>query len=168
MKRRPLPTPEIPGTPAAEMPYLPPGPLLETLGGCRILLADATAGRVIAEFEARPAFCHTQGTIVQGGFVTAWLDFSMAYAVILSTHGRHNAASLEIKVSFLQRVGPGKVTVEGKVVRLGRRVGFLEGALWNAQGEMAATATSTVLVVPNANPNANAGPHAGAPSAAGA
>lgn len=147
-------------------PLLPPGDLLDTLGGCRILEVEPQAGRIRAAFTARPQFCHTNGTIVQGGFVTAWLDFAMAYATMIHSHGRKTLASLEIKVSFLKRVGPGPITVEGRVLRLGGKVAFVEASLWNAAGDLAATATSTALVIPNTVPASGVqSPQGGTPAA---
>lgn len=127
---------------------LPPGPLLDTMGGCRVLSVDPEAGVVRAEFTARPEFCHTNGTIVQGGFITAWLDFSMAFATMARTRRQFNVASLDIKVSFLERVGPGKVVVEGRVVRLGKRVAFLEASLFDPGERLLATASSSAMLVP--------------------
>jgi acyl-CoA thioesterase len=134
---------------AAAAPACQPSPaLMEAIGGCRMLSVDAERGVVRAEFTARPEFCHTNGTIVQGGFVTAWLDFAMAHAAINRTRDQFGVASLEIKVSFLERVGPGAVIVEGRVLRLGRRVAFLEATLSDASGRTLATATSTAMLVP--------------------
>ncbi len=127
---------------------LPPGPLLNTLGGARILSIDDN-GSPRVEFTARPEFCHTNGTIVQGGFITAWLDFSMAFATGIRTQGQATVASLDINVSFLERVGPGKVVVEGRVRRMGKRVAFLEATLFDEHGKTElAVATSTGMLVP--------------------
>ncbi len=132
---------------AAQVP-LPAVELLGSMGFVRIVEADRDAGRVRAEFDALPRFCHTDGTIVQGGFVTTWLDFSMAQAALLRTGHDVGIASLELKVSFLQRVGPGRVVAEGRVTRLGRRVAFLEAGLSDASGVLLATASSTAMIVP--------------------
>jgi uncharacterized protein (TIGR00369 family) len=126
---------------------LPAVELLGSMGFVRVLEADRDAARVRAEFDALPRFCHTDGTIVQGGFVTAWLDFAMAQAALLRTGHEAGIASLEIKVSFLQRVGPGRVVAEGRVSRLGRRIAFLEGSLFDPSGTLLASATSTAMVV---------------------
>jgi acyl-CoA thioesterase len=134
-------------------PLMPSPTLMDAIGGCRVLSIDAQRGVARAEFTARPEFCHTHGTIVQGGFVTAWLDFAMAFATIHRTGGAHGVASLEMKVSFLERVGPGKVIVEGRVLRLGRRVAFLEATLFDPSGRMLATATSTAMLTPRGAPN---------------
>lgn len=127
---------------------LPPSELLEAMGFVRTVSDDPVAGVFRAEFDARPRFCHTDGRIVQGGFVTAWLDFSMAQAALRRSAEPVGVASLEIKVSFLQRVGPGRVVAEGRVQRLGRRVAFLEASLFDPAGALLATATSTALLTP--------------------
>ena len=131
---------------AGDVP-LPAVELLGSMGFVRIVEADRGEGRVRAEFDALPRFCHTDGTIVQGGFVTAWLDFSMAQAALLRTGHDVGIASLELKVSFLQRVGPGRVVAEGRVTRLGRRVAFLEGRLSDREGVLLATASSTAMII---------------------
>lgn len=125
--------------------------LWESLGGFRIASWDAAQRTLRAVFTVRPAHCHTRGTIAQGGFITAWMDAAMAHAVMHDTDGQFNVASLEIKVSFLERVGPGEGSAIGRVVRRGRRVAFLEGELFDAQGRLAAKASSTGMLVPLAD-----------------
>ncbi len=132
---------------AASPVPLPSGELLESMGFVRVASADPQTGVVVAEFDALPRFCHTNGTIVQGGFVTAWLDFAMAQAAMLKTGPDAWIASLELKVSFLERVGPGRVIAEGRVQRMGRRVGFLEARLTDPSGRLLATATSTAMAI---------------------
>lgn len=118
----------------------PPG-LRQAIGFERIVSLDRQAGTAIIQFNARPEFAHTGGTIVQGGFITAWLDNAMAFAVM--ARGAASVASLEIKVSFLARVSPGTVTAHARVVRMGRSIVFLEATLVSADGELLATASSS-------------------------
>ena len=134
------------GEPDTATPRLPGTDLLEAMGFVRIESVDRDAGRVRAAFDAQPRFCHTDGTIVQGGFVTAWLDFSMAQAALRHSEHLVGVASLELKVSFLQRVGPGRVIAEGRITRLGRRIAFLEASLFDAAGRLLATASSTAML----------------------
>jgi uncharacterized protein (TIGR00369 family) len=125
---------------------LPEDGLLESMGFVQVLSTDRKLGVVRAEFEAMKRFCHTDGTIVQGGFISGWLDFTMAQAVIVRAAEPVGVASLELKVSFLQRVAPGRVIAEGRVLRMGRRVAFLEASLFDTAGALLATATSTALL----------------------
>jgi uncharacterized protein (TIGR00369 family) len=125
---------------------LPEDGLLESMGFVQVLSTDRKLGVVRAEFEAMKRFCHTNSTIVQGGFISGWLDFSMAQAVIVRAAEPVGVASLELKVNFLQRVGPGRVIAEGRVLRMGRRVAFLEASLFDPAGAVLATASSTALL----------------------
>ncbi|MDX2201448.1 MAG: PaaI family thioesterase [Hyphomicrobiaceae bacterium] len=122
--------------------------LFESMGNFHIIAYDAAARSATAGFTVRREYCHTNGTIAQGGFITAWLDASMAQAVLHATDHAFSVASLEIKVSFLERVGPGEGRAVGRVVRLGKRVAFLEGDLYCPDGKLAAQATSTAILVP--------------------
>ncbi|MBK9363179.1 MAG: PaaI family thioesterase [Rubrivivax sp.] len=117
--------------------------LSESMGDFHVTGWDADAGRLHAGFTVRREYCHTNGTIAQGGFITAWLDAAMAHAVIHDSGHRQTVFSLEIKVSFYEKVGPGEGRVEARVVRRGRRVAFMEAALYNPEGKLAAQATST-------------------------
>lgn len=126
--------------------------LFESMGNFHVVAYDAAEQSVTAGFTVRREYCHTNGTIAQGGFITAWLDASMAQAVLHATEHAYSVASLEIKVSFLERVGPGEGRAVGRVVRLGKRVAFMEGELFNPDGKLAAQATSTAVLVPSIQP----------------
>jgi uncharacterized protein (TIGR00369 family) len=126
--------------------------LKESMGDFHVTGWDPATRTASAAFSVRREYCHTNGSIAQGGFITAWLDAAMAHAVLHDTGEAFNVASLEIKVSFLERVGPGEGTVRGRVVRLGKKIAFLEGELYNPEGRLAARATSTGMLVPYRRP----------------
>jgi uncharacterized protein (TIGR00369 family) len=121
--------------------------LWESMGNFHVTGWDAARRIVHAAFTVRREYCHTRGTIAQGGFITAWLDAAMAHAVMHETDHAQTFFSLEIKVSFYEKVGPGEGRVEGRVIRRGKRVVFMESSLFNPQGELAAQATSTGVLV---------------------
>ncbi|MCP5266594.1 MAG: PaaI family thioesterase [Burkholderiaceae bacterium] len=124
------------------------GELMESLGGLHVVSADPASSAVRLEAEALPRFCHTNQTVVQGGFITAWLDAAMAHAAMLDTAMTQTVASLDINVRFLERLGPGPVVAEGRVVRRGRRVAFMSATLTDAAGRLVATASSSGMLVP--------------------
>lgn len=117
------------------------GPLLRALGFERLLHSDPQ-GVARVRFQPRPEHAHTGGTIVQGGFITAWLDNAMAFAVLAREAGV-GLATLELKTSFLARVGVAPVEAQARVLRWGASVVFLEAALFNADGQQLASASST-------------------------
>ena len=120
--------------------------LSESMGNFHVTGWDADRKVVMAAFTVRREYCHTNGTIAQGGFITAWLDAAMAHAVLHDTAHAQTVYSLEIKVSFYEKVGPGEGRVEGRVIRRGKRVAFLDAALYNPEGKLAAEATSTGIL----------------------
>lgn len=117
--------------------------LSESMGNFHVTGWDAQDKALSAAFTVRREYCHTNGTIAQGGFITAWLDAAMAHAVMHETGHAKTVFSLEIKVSFYEKVGPGEGRAEAKVVRLGKRVAFLQAVLYNPEGKLAAEASST-------------------------
>jgi uncharacterized protein (TIGR00369 family) len=88
--------------------------------------------------------------VVQGGFVTGWIDAAMAHAAIALNGPDVTPMTLELKVSFFAPVRPGLVIAEGWVERNGRKTAFYEGHLKDASGKVLAKATSTMLLADRA------------------
>lgn len=122
-----------------------PGELSDTLGLVRILAMEAE-GRAAIEYEAGLHMCHSGG-VVQGGFVTGWIDAAMAHAAIAMAGPHIVPMSLELKVSFFAPARPGLVTAEAWVERRGRTTCFFEGRLLNASGKVLAKASSTLMLM---------------------
>lgn len=122
--------------------------LYEEMGLTRIVEIDP-AGRAVLEYEAKQAQCHSGG-VVQGGFVTGWIDAAMAHAAIALTGDQIVPMTLELKVSFFAPARPGRVIAEGWVERNGRRTCFYEGCLKDSAGTVLAKATTTMLLMDKA------------------
>lgn len=119
--------------------------LPQTLGQRRIVAMEG--GRAIIEYDAGMHMCHSGG-VVQGGFVTGWIDAAMAHAV-MSQMGRDVAPmSVEIKVSFFAPVRPGLVIAEGWIEKAGKSTCFVEGVLKDERGAVLAKSSSTLRLVP--------------------
>lgn len=130
-----------------EKTRIPPTGIAKTLGLETVVDNGAQSGRAVLHFRATMDMCHSGG-IVQGGFVTGWLDMAMANVVLSKSNYEQNLLSLEIKVSFLASAGPGLMIAEAWIERMGRSTGFLEARLTNERGDVLAKASSTVKLVP--------------------
>jgi acyl-CoA thioesterase len=128
--------------------------LYETMGLIRVVAMDPE-GRATLEYEAKEEQCHSGG-VVQGGFVTGWIDAAMAHAAMAKNGMGIVPMSLELKVSFFAPARPGKVIAEGWVERHGKRTGFYEGHLKDEHGTVLAKGTSTILLVDKARVEASA------------
>ncbi|MFM5914670.1 MAG: PaaI family thioesterase [Chakrabartia godavariana] len=126
----------------------PPDTLYEEMGLVRIVEMDP-AGRATLEYRATPAQSHSGG-VVQGGFVTGWIDAAMAHAVMAMPGLDAVPMTLEIKVSFFAPTRPGLVIAEAWVVQAGRRTAFVEGALKDSAGVLLAKASSTIALASRA------------------
>jgi acyl-coenzyme A thioesterase PaaI-like protein len=127
--------------------------MLDTIGFERLLHTDSS-GVAHVRFAARPEFAHTRGTTVQGGLIAAWLDNAMAHAV----RARDSAvgiSTLEMKLSYLERVGVAPVEARARVLRWGGSVVFLEADLLDEQGRVLVKANSTGKLL---RPKAGAAP----------
>jgi uncharacterized protein (TIGR00369 family) len=127
-------------------------PALATLGA-EIVEVDAAAGTVMLRCTATRDHCHStdgnpKGGIVQGGFVTGWLDTAMAHACIARARFTMAVPSLEIKVSFLAPAHPGVYIARGRIQRWGRTIAFLDAELHDPAGKLIATASSTAKLTP--------------------
>lgn len=124
------------------------------MGLVRIVEMDPE-GRARLEYMAKPGMCHSGG-VVQGGFVTGWIDAAMAHAVIAVLGDEVTPMSLELKVSFFAPVRPGLVVAEGWIERRGRKTAFLEGRLLDGEGNVLAKGTSTATLFDRAKVEAAA------------
>ena len=119
---------------------------LKTLNG-ELLDIDSARGHARLRFEVVPAFCHSQGRICQGGFLTGMVDTAMANAAIAKGKLGIAVPTLELKISFFEAMGPGIVYAEGRVMRWGGSVGFLDGDLRDEKGRLIVHSTSTIKIV---------------------
>ena len=73
-------------------------------------------------FNPDEFFCHSDGTILQGGFVTTMLDASMAFLVMQLLDFKKVPLSIDINVNFLSSGGPKFTIAEAKVIKIGKSI----------------------------------------------
>ncbi len=86
---------------------------------------------------------------VHGGYAATLLDSACGCAVQSKLAAGVNYTTLELKVSYHKAVtrNTGRVRAEAKVLSIGRRVAFAEAKLFDGNGKLLASATSTLLVM---------------------
>lgn len=106
--------------------------------GMELLEVDSKAGRVLMRFQPKPEFCNPMGS-VQGGFVAAMLDDAAAYAAIIHSGERIAVPTIELKVSFFAPArGSQPLLVEGRCLKLGKRIAFMEADMRDEEGKLIA------------------------------
>ncbi|MCF3594534.1 PaaI family thioesterase [Rhodobacteraceae bacterium LMO-12] len=124
-----------------------PMPPASALLGWELVSEDSDKGEIEIAFNPGPETLNPRG-VIQGGFVAAMLDDTMGPALVTLTHGKVMASSIDINVSFLKPARPGRLICKGRVLSLGKRIAFLEGELFDANGTLLARATSSAVPVP--------------------
>jgi uncharacterized protein (TIGR00369 family) len=122
-----------------------PTPPCATLLGLDILEADGPDGTVKIAFTARPEFCNAAGN-VQGGFLTAMLDDCMGPAILIATGATAYPSTIDLHVHFLTPAKAERLIGRGRVVQLGKTIGFVESELEDANGKLVARATASVRI----------------------
>ena len=121
-------------------------PCSETLG-MRLVEVEQDKMRVRMEFDVSPSFSNPTGAI-QGGFIAAMMDEAMSSCVIIASNVTMTAPTLEMKTSYLNRLMPGKASVEARVQKLGRSAAFMEAECYDADGKLVAKASATAIPMP--------------------
>ena len=121
-------------------------PCTETLG-MKVLSFSSQPPSIEMEFEAKHEFTHSEGRVVQGGFVTGMLDAPMSHLLMGIFDFKISPMTLDINVSFLAPSRPGKLNCIAEVVQLGKSTAFMASKLYQ-DSSLVATSTSTVKLVP--------------------
>jgi uncharacterized protein (TIGR00369 family) len=123
-----------------------PAPPAAALLGWELISEDPESGTIEIAFHPDGRMLNPQGS-VQGGFVAAMLDDTMGPALVSMSGGTIMPRSIDLNISFIRPVMPGRVVGRGRVVKAGRAVVFLEGELFDAEGNLLARATSSAVPV---------------------
>jgi uncharacterized protein (TIGR00369 family) len=122
-----------------------PMPPSARLLGWELQGLDAERGWIKVGFTALPEFINPAGT-VQGGILTAMLDDTMGPAVVAHSNGQYFPSTIDLHVHFLKPVRLGPISVEAQITQMGKTIPYLEGKLFNSEGELAARGVSSVRI----------------------
>ncbi len=123
-------------------------PATSILLGTRILEIDSAAGRVRMSFEPKPEFCNPMGN-VQGGFIAAMLDDCAAVAAVVMSQARVVVPTIELKCSYFGVARLGRpLYAEGRVIKMGKRIAFMEAELTDADGKLLAKLSTSCMPMP--------------------
>lgn len=109
---------------------------------------SAEEGFVVFEGSPTKAVYNPLGS-VHGGYAATLLDTVMGCAVHSRLQAGQGYTTLELKVAYHRGLtdSSGPVRAEGRVISLGKRAAFAQGKLFDKDGHLCATATTTCLVL---------------------
>ncbi len=108
---------------------------------------SAEEGFVVFEGAPTRAVYNPLGT-VHGGYAATLLDTVMGCAVHSRMQAGQRYTTLELKVAYHRALTEesGPVRAEGKVLSIGRRAAFAEAKLFDKDGNLCASGTTTCII----------------------
>ena len=110
---------------------------LAKLFGLQISYTDDTC-RI--EVDVKDFMFNPQGSL-HGGVIAFLLDVSMGHLIFHLTGSP--GMTLEMKIQYLRPITAGRIGSEGRFLKRGRRISFMETRITGADGKLAAFATGT-------------------------
>ncbi|MBM3133572.1 MAG: PaaI family thioesterase [Chloroflexi bacterium] len=101
-------------------------------------------GRCVMELEIDERHTNPFGT-GHGGLICDLADAAMGAACHSMLADDQMCSTLELKTSFLRPALRGKLLAEGRVIKDGRTVSFIECDVKDEKGDLIARATATLL-----------------------
>jgi uncharacterized protein (TIGR00369 family) len=119
-----------------------PEPPMARLIDFRLRVAEP--GRIVMELEPHESLENTVG-LLHGAAAAALLDTTMGCAISTMLAAGQGAVTLDLKLTYLRplSVKSGKISAEGKVIKLGRQTSYVEGHVRDGSGNLAVHATAT-------------------------
>jgi uncharacterized protein (TIGR00369 family) len=114
--------------------------------GLEFIDADVDAGTIELAFAATEDFTNPTGNVL-GGFVAAMLYDTVGPALLATLEPDQFQSTLQLNVSFLRPVRPGRILGRVRVVHRDEDLVFLEASLLDADGAVIASATATARVI---------------------
>jgi uncharacterized protein (TIGR00369 family) len=114
--------------------------------GMELIDADVDAGTIELAFLGTEDFTNPTGNVL-GAFQGAMLFDTVGPALLATLEPDQFQSTLQLSVSFLRPVRPGRIIGKGRVVHRDGDLVFLEASLFDTNGAVIATATATARVI---------------------
>lgn len=107
---------------------------------------EIAAGRATVTLAAGPQHANPMGTL-HGGILCDIADAAMGMAFASTLAPEESFTTVELKINFFRPVWEAQLKAEGRVVRRGRTLGYIECEITNERGQLVAKAGSTCLAL---------------------
>ena len=124
---------------------LPPPPMARLIG---FEMRIAEAGRIVMELDPDESLENTIG-LLHDATSAALLDTAMGCAIATMHPIGQASVTLDLKLTYLRplSVRSGRVSAEGKVVKIGRQTSYAEGFVRDGADNLAVHATATFTMI---------------------
>jgi uncharacterized protein (TIGR00369 family) len=103
-------------------------------------------GRAVVTLTAGPQHANPMGTL-HGGILCDISDAAMGMAFASTLAPEETFTTVELKINFFRPVWEARLSAEGKVVRRGSTIGYVECEIRDEGGQLIAKASSTCMAL---------------------
>jgi uncharacterized protein (TIGR00369 family) len=103
-------------------------------------------GRAVVTLAAGPQHANPMGTL-HGGILCDISDAAMGMAFASTLAPEETFTTVELKINFFRPVWEARLRAEGKVVRRGSTMGYVECEIRDEGGQLVAKASSTCMAL---------------------
>src|SRR5882724_3594115 len=107
---------------------------------------ESAEGRSVVTLSAGPQHANPMGTL-HGGILCDIADAAMGMAFASTLAPEETFTTVELKINFFRPVWEANLKAEGKVVRRGRSLGYVECEVTDEGGQLIAKASSTCMAL---------------------
>ena len=119
-----------------------PPPVAELLG---LKVTDFCDGCTTVEMEATEKHWNPM-KILHGGIYCDLADMAMGFSFLTTLNKDELFTTVDLRMNYLKPVMKGKLIASSKIIKRGKRLGYIECEIVNDQGELVAKASSTCII----------------------
>jgi len=121
---------------------IPISPIAQLLG---FKITDYCDGCTTIEMEVTEKYWNALDTL-HGGVYCDLADAAMGFSFFTTLEDDETYTTVDLKITFLRAIKSGKLIALSKIVKRGKRLGYIECELVNEEGKLVAKASSTCIV----------------------
>lgn len=110
-------------------------------------LAEIELDRAVIRLET--GRCHLQPYgMVHGGVLATLIDTATFWSVFMRIPEDSGLVNIDLKLNYLKPVESGVLIAEGFAIRSGKTISYAESKVWDANRDLVAHGTSTLMTLP--------------------
>jgi len=109
-------------------------------------IEEISLQKIVLKFTVSRMFTQGNG-VIQGGIVSAMLDFGAAYIGLLNTAADKVVVTTNLSINYLRAAPAGQYFVEAELEKAGSEMVFASAKLYQQEGKNIATAVFSMAVV---------------------
>jgi len=110
-------------------------------------IREMNIGSAVVDLEVDTEHLQAFG-YVHGGVYASAIDTAAFWSAFCELEEGTGITTVDLKVNYLAPVKTGKLTAEGKRIKMGKTLGLAEATVKDAQGRVVAHGTSTLIILP--------------------